>query len=290
MLRFIHSLAKPFVAALVMACVLSLTCPKAAAADLPSDREKSNEPAAAPGNSSSDPGAPTYNVLYAAFNTPMIPAAEPTPAPEPATRPRRASDLVPAVTVNTVPPPIPVPAPKPSPYVVSTAPMTAGEKFGTWFKSRFLSIGPVGSAVFSGFIKELEDNDDFKKDTTENYFADGLTRSARAWTMATTSSFYEKAVLASLFRQDPRYHRSGHTAAKDKFLYAVTRVFVTQGDNCGCNQPNYSFLLGGAAASVTANAWERPERGGPFHMVRRYYTHIGLTAMFNIVREFVGGQ
>ena len=288
MLRFIHSLAKPFIAALLIAGVLSLTCPRAAAADLPSDTEKSIEPAATTSNASSaDPGASTFNVLYAAFSTPLAAGTE--PAPEPATRPRRASDVAPAGTVNTVPP-IPAPAPKPSPYVVSTAPMTAGEKFGTWFKSRFLSFGPVGSAVFSGFIKELEDNDDNKKDTVENYFADGLTRSARAWTMATTSSFYEKALLASLFRQDPRYHRSGHTAAKDKFMYAVTRVFVTQGDNCGCNQPNYSFLLGGAAASVTANAWERPERGGPFHMIRRYYTHIALTAMFNVVREFVGGQ
>jgi hypothetical protein len=290
MLRFIHSLAKPFIVALLMAGILSLTCPRAAAADLPSDTEKSIEPAAATSNASSaDPGASTYNVLFAAFSTPLTAGTE--PAPEPATRPRRAADLVPAVPVYTPPPiPAPAPAPKPSPYVVSTAPMTAGEKFGTWFRSRFLSIGPVGSALFSGMIKELEDNDDNKEDTVENYFADGLTRSARAWTMATTSSFYEKAVLASLFRQDPRYHRSGYTGAKDKFLYAVTRVFVTQGDNCGCNQPNYSFLLGGAAASVTANAWERSERGGPWHMVRRYYTHIALTAMFNIVREFVGGQ
>jgi hypothetical protein len=168
--------------------------------------------------------------------------------------------------------------------------MTAGEKFGDWFRSRFLTFGPFGSALFSGFFKELEDNDDFKEDTVGNYFADGLTRSARAYTMATTASFYEKAVLASLFRQDPRYHRSGKTGAGAKIVYAATRVFVTQGDRCACNQPNYSFLLGGAAASVTANLWERSERTGPWHMVRRYYTHIALTALFNIVREFVGGQ
>jgi len=167
--------------------------------------------------------------------------------------------------------------------------MTAGEKFGAWAK-RFTSFGPVGSAVFSGMFKELEDNDDNKKDTVENYFADSMTRAARAYAMGATSSFYEKAVLASLFRQDPRYHRSGLTSAKSKFLYAATRVFVTQGDNCGCNQPNYSFLLGGAGASLTANLWERSERTGPWHTVRRYYTHIALTALVNIVHEFVGGQ
>jgi len=287
MLRIIHSLAKPFIAVLFMASVLSLTCPRVAAADLPSETEKSIEPAAPSSNTSSaNSGTPTYNVIFAAFNTPLTVGTE--PAPEPATRPRRASDLVPAETVNNAPP-IPAPAPNPTPYVVSTAPMTAGEKFGAWAK-RFRSFGPVASALFSGYVKELEDNDDNKKDTVENYFADGLTRSARAYAMGATSSFYEKALLASLFRQDPRYHRSGYTSAKQKFLYAATRVFVTQGDNCGCNQPNYSFLLGGAGASVTANLWERSERTGPIHMVRRYYTHIALTALANIVHEFVGGQ
>jgi len=288
MLRLIHRFSKLFIAPALIVCVLALTAPKAAAADLPSDTEKSVEPAASPSEASSANSGSTFRVQYAAI---AVPLNAPTgPAPEPATRPRRVSDVIPAVTVNNEPAfPLPSPMP-PSPPVVSTAPMTAGEKFGTWFHSRFLSVGPFASAIFSGFVKELEDNDDNKKDTVENYFADSLTRSARAYAMASTSSFYEKALLASLFRQDPRYHRSGKTGAGGRMVYAATRVFVTQGDRCACNQPNYSFLLGGAAASVTANAWERPERGGPYHMIRRYYTHIALSALFNIVKEFVGGQ
>src|SRR5262249_53578535 len=162
-----------------------------------------------------------------------------------------------------------------------------GEKFGSWFHSRFLSFGSYGSAIFTGMFKELQDNDDFKKDTTENYFADSMTRAARSFTFGATSGFYEKAVLASLFKQDPRYHRSDKKGVA-KLTYAATRVFITQGDRCGCDQFNVSYLLGGAGAAVTANLWERRERTGPWHTVSRWYSHIAFTALTNIVKEFVG--
>jgi hypothetical protein len=225
-------------------------------------------------------------VLYAAFNAAMSTPAE--PVPEPTSRPRSLAKLV--ASVNAFPArPLPPPSPQQS-TVASTAPMTAGEKFQAWFHSRFLSFGAYGSAVVNGLYKEALDNDDFKKDTVENYFADSMTRAARSYAFGTTAGFYEKAVLASLFRQDPRYHRSGKTGAGGKLVYAVTRVFVTQGDRCGCHQVNASFLLGGAAAAATANLWERRERTGPMHTVSRYYNHIAITALFNVVKEFVGGQ
>jgi len=167
--------------------------------------------------------------------------------------------------------------------------MTAGEKFEYWFRSR-MSFGALGTAVFNGMLKELQDNDDFKKDTVENFFADSMTRAARSYAFGTTAGFYEKAVLASLFRQDPRYHRSGKTRAGAKLGYAISRVFVTQGDRCGCDQFNASFLLGGAGAAVTANLWERRERTGPMHTISRWYNHIAITALTNMVKEFVGGQ
>ena len=168
--------------------------------------------------------------------------------------------------------------------------MTAGEKFEAWFHKRFLSPGAYATALYNGLWKELQDNDDFKEDTVGNYFADSMTRAARSYAFATTADFFEKALLPSLFRQDPRYHRSGKKGAGAKIGYAVTRVFITQGDRCGCHQPNISYLLGGAGAAVVANAWERSERTGPVHTVKRWGNHIAITALFNVVREFVGGQ
>ena len=283
-----RSTARSFIAALLIACLFSLAAPIAAAADGPHDANKSagREDSSSADAASAPSEAKTPQVLYVAFEAATSAPVEPTP--EPTTRPRSVAKLVASVNGATARP-LPVPSPAQS-TVASTAPMTAGEKFEAWFHSRFLSPGAYGSAIFNGLWKELNDNDDFKKDTVGNYFADSMTRAARSYAFGTTAGFFEKALFASLFRQDPRYHRSGKTGAGGKIAYAVTRVFVTQGDRCGCHQVNASFLLGGAAAAGTATLWERRERTGPMHTVSRYYNHIAITALFNIVKEFVGGQ
>src|SRR5262249_12921119 len=153
------------------------------------------------------------------------------------------------------------------------------EKFHGWFKHSFLSPGTYGTALLSGLFNELRDNDDNKKDTVENYFADSMTRAARAFAFSATSGFFEKAVLPTIFKQDPRYHRSAYRSAGKKLMYAVTRVFVTQGDRCACHQINASFLIGAAGATAVSNLWERHERTGPFHNLQRFYTHVYLTAI-----------
>lgn len=277
-------------AALLIACLFSIAAPAATA----SDRGPNSDKAAGRESSSSadalgspettaDAEPKPLEISYVAFNG----AVSSSPAAS-ASRPRSVARLRESVNAATASP-IPLP-PQKSSGVISTAPMTAGEKFEAWFRSRFLSPGAYGNAVFNGLWKELQDNDDFQEDTVSNYFADSMTRAARSFTQSATNAFYEKALFASLFRQDPRYHRSNKKTPGGKIIYAVTRVFITQGDRCGCHQVNASFLLGGAAGALTANLWERRERTGPFHTARRYYNHIGMTALFNVVREFVGGQ
>lgn len=290
MLRLIRrSSARSLIAALLIACVSLLAAPKAVAAERPSDSEKNAAREASSSTEAASANAAPNNprVLYVAFEGAMI--TPPEPAPEPATRPRRVASLVESVNAAAAMP-LPAPSPRQSSTVASTAPMSAGEKFGSWFKSRFMSVGPFGSAVFNGMWKELNDNDDFKKDTVQNFFGDSMTRATRSYASGTTNSFFEKALFASLFRQDPRYHRSGKTSAGGKIGYAVTRVFITQGDRCACHQFNASFLMGAAAGAGTATLWERRERTGRMHTISRFYNHIAMTALFNVVKEFVGGQ
>jgi hypothetical protein len=171
----------------------------------------------------------------------------------------------------------------------STAPLTPGEKFHLWAK-RFVSPGSYGAAIASGMWNELLDNDEGKEDTVGNYFADAATRAARSYAFGTTAGFFEKFAYASLFRQDPRYHRSDKRGAGAKISYAVSRVFITQGDRCGCDQFNISFLAGGLTAAGISNVWEREERQTVGKTFQRWGTHIGITAMTNIIREFLGGQ
>jgi hypothetical protein len=171
----------------------------------------------------------------------------------------------------------------------STAPLTSGEKFKLWAK-RFISPGSYASAAFSGLYNEALDNDEGKKDTAENYFADAATRAARSYAFGTTSGFFEKFAYASLFRQDPRYHRSDKRGMGGKIGYAVSRVFITQGDRCGCDQFNISFLAGGLTAAGIANVWEREERQTVGKTLSRWGTHTMIRALSNIISEFIGGQ
>ena len=289
-----RSNTRSLVVALVIAFLFSLAAQTAAAADGPFDKAGGREASSSADNAgipkvetAANTEAKPLGVSYAAYEGALAVPTE--PSLEGASRPRSVARLVASVNAATARP-LPLPQPSQSSTVISTAPMTPGEKFEAWFHSHFLSLGAYGNAIFNGMYREADDNDDFKEDTVSNFFADSMTRAARSFASSTTNAFYEKALLASLFRQDPRYHRSGLKGAGAKMKYAVTRVFVTQGDRCACHQVNASFLLGGAAGAVTANLWERSERTGPIHTVRRYYNHVLLTALFNVVREFVGGQ
>ena len=79
------------------------------------------------------------------------------------------------------------------------------------------------------------------------------------------------------------------SGAGAKITHAVTRVFVTQGDRSG-DQFNISFLLGGLLGAGVSNVWAREENQTVGRTFSRWGTHIGLTMLSNVVREFVGGQ
>lgn len=290
-----NSKARSLGTALLIVFLFAFAGPVAIASDRSLDSDKASGPDSSPSAETSVPseakagpdGEPsTLGISYAAYNGAVSTSAEAN-----ASRPRSVAMLRESIkeATSAAGHPIP-PPPQKSAGVISTAPMTVGEKFEAWFRSRFLAPGAYANALFNGMWKELQDNDDHQEDTVSNYFADSMTRTARSFAQSTTNAFYEKAFFPSIFRQDPRYHRSGKKSPAAKALYAASRVLITQGDRCGCHQVNYSFLLGGAAGALTANLWERSERTGPWHTFRRYYNHVGMTALFNVVREFVGGQ
>lgn len=221
------------------------------------------------------PLAVSYKLYEGAIHSEASVASVPT-------RPR-------TVTPNT--PNSPLPSPPPPPPPTSTAPMTPGEKFKLFAQKSFLSPGPYALSVVSGVYGEWTDNkNDHNHGNPGDFAADSLTRAARAFTFRANANFFEKFMFASLLRQDPRYHRSGRKGAGAKIGYAVSRLFITQGDRNGKAEFNASFLGGGLAVSGMANLWEREERQNLHHFVTRLTTHLELTALTNILREFIGGQ
>jgi hypothetical protein len=178
----------------------------------------------------------------------------------------------------------------PAAPAASTAPMTAGEKFNYFLRKTILSPGAYGQSIFTGMFNELLDNNEGKKDTLDDYFADSMTRAARSMANKTANGFFEKFLYATIFKQDPRYHRSDSRSIGGKIGHAVSRIFVTQGDRCGCDQFNISFLAGGLTAAFVANAWAREEKRTTRDAFRRWGSHVGFTALSNILKEFIGGQ
>jgi hypothetical protein len=218
---------------------------------------------------------PVSTVSYALYDGAINPEALP------ATRPR---------TVSTSAPNTPLPPP-PAPPPVSTAPMSAGEKFELFARKSFLSPGTYALSILSGVEGEwTDDKNNHHHAHRGDFAADSMTRAARSFAFRANANFFEKFMFASLFKQDPRYHRSDRKGAGAKIAYAVSRVFVTQGDRNGKDEFNISFMAGGLAASGMANLWERDERQDLHHFATRFGAHVGLTALTNIFREFIGGQ
>jgi hypothetical protein len=166
--------------------------------------------------------------------------------------------------------------------------MTAGEKFTYFLRRSFLSPTSYGLLIAGGMISEALDSHEHHPDAG-GFIADGLTHAARAFAFRATANFFEKFAYATMFKQDPRYHRSNNSGFGAKVGYAISRVFITQGDRGG-RQFNASFIAGGLTAAGISNLWERDEHVNIGDTFVRWGEHIGFTAAYNILREFIGGQ
>jgi hypothetical protein len=261
--------------------IFTLNSPAASAFDACDGKDKGATPASASDDSdcrddsASKKGTNIAYKLYTNVKT----------APEKTEQPDKAFGAVVSAGIRD---PRSAPAPMPAPRA-STAPLSAGEKFGLFLKSSFKPPGPYALSIVSGLFNEALDNNEGKKDTVGDYFADSMTRAARSYGFRVTANFFEKFAYATVLRQDPRYHRSGKKSAGGKIAYAVSRAFITQGDRSG-DQPNISYLAGGLTAAAISKYWQREENKTTSKIFSRWGTHIGLGMLSNILREFIGGQ
>lgn len=296
---FYRSTAKALVVMLLLGSLVSFAAPQASAFpvadnknDKGSDRATSNESSAVASEVVTAEAKP-LNIYYTPLNNSIAfePAAQPVQPDAAATHllkvnlhPSVASAgiALPSATGNVVPVP---PAKEP----LTKIPMTVGEKFGLFFKSSFLSVGPYANSAFSGIRGEAFDKDHDPNGDHGHYFADAGTRAARSFAFGASSKFFERFLYASIFRQDPRFFRSGKKGAGARIGYAISRVFVTQGDKGG-SQFNISFLGGGLSAAYLAKTWEREERKTTQKIFSKWGNHVAMTALTNILREFLAGQ
>jgi len=214
----------------------------------------------------------------------------------PRVTPAAAASEPAAVTPTVAAPPTPKPGPPPKgapapKQAVSTTPMTAGEKFKYFLSSSFKPPGPYVLSALSGMISEATDSNEKRGDASAgDFFADAATHAARSFAFRTTANFFEKFAYSTLFKQDPRYHRSNKKGFGARVMYAITRTIITQGDRNGKNEINFSYLFGGLSAAGISNLWERDEHKNISNTMGRWGLHFAGTAAGNLLKEFLGGQ
>lgn len=279
---------------------IALLALNVSASDGAKDKSEGNRP---PSNASSPAsGAETagveskpVNLLHAALNTsinfePSAAFAHSIPQAELDSLNAVKVDFAKSVAgINTALPksmPVPVPA---AGEPIRFVPMTVGEKFQYFFKGAILSPGAYGQAAFSGLRGEAFDKDHDPNGDHGHFFADAGTRAARSFAFSTSSKFFSRFLYASIFRQDPRYHASYKKGAGARIGYALSRVFITSG-NKGGSQFNISFLGGGLSAAYLSKTWEREERKTTGKILSKWGNHVALTALSNVLREFLTGQ
>jgi hypothetical protein len=165
----------------------------------------------------------------------------------------------------------------------TTVPLTTGKKFTYFLRSSFMPPFPYALSLLSGVFSEATDNDHGRHMTAGDFMADSLTHAARSMAFRATSNFFEKFAYASVFKQDPRYHRSDKKGFA-RVSYAVSRIFITRSDS-GHDQFNVSFLAGGMTAAGISNLWVRDEDRGISNIMGRFGLHVGYKALSNVMSE-----
>jgi hypothetical protein len=170
------------------------------------------------------------------------------------------------------------------------APLTGGEKIKRAFRGAFLSPAPYAASILSAGITQMGEDRLPHKDGGDEV-ADWGSRAARSFATRTTSRIFTSGFYAAAFKQDPRYERSQSKSVGRRVLHAVSRVFVTRGDN-GKLQPFYSRFAGSMTASALANIWEHStpghDRVGADATFKRFGRSFSSGALSNIIFRELG--
>ncbi|MGH9377042.1 MAG: hypothetical protein ACRD1J_12885, partial [Terriglobia bacterium] len=168
-------------------------------------------------------------------------------------------------------------------YLKNVKPLTPREKFNQWARAAYDPLG-LGTGAVEALI--------------EHSPRDGFCGYGNGWggygkcfgsaeLDANISSFLGDYLFPVLLRQDPRYFGmgSGSGSVGKRFLYAVSRVFITRTD-AGHTAVDYSALSGTILAAAASNLYYPAQDRGFGHSLTRVGWDLGDTAIFNLAAEF----
>ena len=93
------------------------------------------------------------------------------------------------------------------------------------------------------------------------------------------------SVFPTILRQDPRYFQLGSGGFRRRTLYALSRIFVTRGDN-GDVQFNYSETAGNGLAAGISNLYHPQSQRTLGNTMSVWASDTMLNALCNVAKEF----
>jgi hypothetical protein len=163
----------------------------------------------------------------------------------------------------------------------NVAPLSARQKFEFFIKPTFdpsiAVIGVVGT-LFSA------------KSTSQPAFGAGAAAyGQKAGAIAAdyaSNNLFAKALLPTVLHQDPRFFRKLDGGVMSRFMYGISRPFVTRTDD-GHNALNISYLGGVTMTVALSNAYYPERNRNASDSAARYGEIIGVDAAVNVIREFL---
>jgi len=165
-------------------------------------------------------------------------------------------------------------------YVWNAAPLTTGLKFRLAVRSIFDPVVFLTTGVGAA-IEQAENGSAGYGQGASGY----AKRYGAGFANEVSNRMLSGAIYPSLFHQDPRFFYQGSGDKKSRALYAITRTFVTRGDN-GNAQPNYSRILGAFTASAISNAYRPANDRSVGRTFRHGATEFGGYSASSLFREF----
>jgi hypothetical protein len=166
-------------------------------------------------------------------------------------------------------------------YIPIAAPLDAKQKFELVWKTVF---DPVSFGI-TGLVAGAEQYHNSYKaygQGTEGY----AKRFGASYSDFFLRSMISRALLPSLFKEDPRYFVKGSGSAGSRMWYAAANAFIGKGDD-GRWRPRYSEILGNLAASGISNVYyPAADRHGAGLTFEDAGIGLGARAIANLFQEF----
>ena len=159
-------------------------------------------------------------------------------------------------------------------------PLTAKQKFGFAARNSFGPLTYPEVAVVAG-INHLSDGQPSWGQGAEGFGK----RYGAAFADQAINTMLSQSVLASMFKEDPRYFRRASGTFGQRAGYALSRLWITRRDDGG-RTANVAVLLAAAATAGISRAYYPSVDRTAGETFRVFGAQIGTTAAWNAFYEF----